>query len=138
VAPDFRLVTIGSGVVQLSLLRDRPTVVAFFCRCGLCHAVAKALARSPRIADRARIYAVFGDVAVQEPEVEKAFRDETGFTAPFLIDISHEVALLYDSVHCPRLWVIDRNGTVRYVNPSASTPPDTIVREALRALAGAP
>jgi peroxiredoxin len=133
-APNFRLASTGNEMVQLSLLRGQPVVLSFFCRCGLCHAVAKEMARTPQLAERARIYAIFGDYTIGQPPDEKEFRQSTGFEAPFLIDLSSEVGLQYDSTHCPRVWLIDKNGIVRYVNASQTAPPEQIVADVLKAL----
>ena len=123
-------------MVQLSLLRGQPVVLTFFCRCGLCHAVAQEMAHTPQLAG-VRTYAIFGDDGIGQPQYEKEFRESTGFQAPFLIDLSNEVGLQYDSTHCPRVWVIDRDGIIRYVNASQTAPPAQIVGGALKALAAA-
>jgi peroxiredoxin len=136
-APNFRIASTGNEMVQLSLLRGQPVILTFFCRCGLCVAVAKEMARTPQLAERARIYAIFGDYSIGQPQDEKAFRDDTGFRAPFLIDLASEVGLQYDSTHCPRVWVIDKSGVVRYVNASQTAPPEQIVAGALKALTAA-
>jgi peroxiredoxin len=136
VAPDFSLQSSGFGQVQLKELRGRPVILAFFCRCGRCHAVAKQMARTPQLAKRAQIYAIFGDTALLQPGEENAFRESTGFRAPFLVDPENDVEFLYDSTECPRLWVIDESGIVRYTNPTAGTPPNRIVADAMSALAG--
>jgi peroxiredoxin len=134
VAPDFRLLTTGQGITQLSLQRGGPVVLTFFCRCGLCHAVAKEIAGTPAIGEKAKVFAVFGDQAIAEPREEKAFRESTGFKAPFLMDISLEAGTLYDSARCPRVWVIDPKGIVRYRSESQTTPPAQIVAGVLKAL----
>jgi peroxiredoxin len=134
VAPNFRLASTGNEMVQLSLLRGQPVILTFFCRCGLCHAVAKEMARTPELA-HARIYAIFGDYSIGQPQDEKEFRESTGFQSPFLIDLASEVGLQYDSTHCPRVWVVDKNGIVRYVNASQTAPPEQIVAGAVKALA---
>jgi peroxiredoxin len=136
VAPNFRLASTGNDMVQLSLLRGQPVILTFFCRCGLCHAVAKEMARTPELA-HTRIYAIFGDYSIGQPQDEKEFRESTGFQSPFLIDLASEVGLQYDSTHCPRVWVVDRNGIVRYVNASQTAPPEQIVAGAVKALAAA-
>ncbi|MCL6650527.1 MAG: peroxiredoxin family protein, partial [Chloroflexi bacterium] len=90
VAPNFRLLTTDTGQVQLALLRGEPVVLAFFCRCGLCHAVAKEMASKPELSRKAKVFAVFGDQTIGKPAEEKAFREATGFRAPFLLDFSYE------------------------------------------------
>jgi peroxiredoxin len=134
VAPDFRIHSTEERITQLSMERGRPVVLTFFCRCGLCIAVAKEIARTPSIGEKAKVFAVFGDQAIREAKEEKAFRDSTGFTAPFLTDISVEVGTLYNSTACPRVWVIDAKGIVRYRSASQTTPPAQIVAEVLKAL----
>jgi peroxiredoxin len=134
IAPDFRLLTTGQGMAQLTLQRGQPVVLTFFCRCGLCHAVAKEIAAAPAIGEKAKILAVFGDDAITMPAEEKAFREATGFKAPFLSDISQEVGVLYDSAQCPRVWVIDAKGIIRYRSESQTTPPAQIVAGVLKAL----
>ena len=45
------------------------------------------------------------------------------------------VATSYDSVTCPRCWVIDPTGMIRYVNAGPDTPPKEILEAGMKHLA---
>ena len=64
----------------------------------------------------------------------KDFKWGTGWDWPILADIGTKVTLNYKSIACPRCWVIDSNGVIRYHNKDRMDPPDTIVGGALAAL----
>jgi peroxiredoxin len=135
VATDFRLPVASDRAelpMQLSLMRGRPVLLAFFCRCGRCFDMARHLAGVS--SGRASVLAVFGDPAMAQPEVARAFRDATGLTAPFLLDRGANVAHQYDSAVCPRLWAIDAAGVVRYASARPDDPPARVIADALTAL----
>jgi peroxiredoxin len=135
VATDFRLPVASDRAelpIQLSLLRGRPVLLAFFCRCGRCIDMARHLAGVA--SGRAAVLAVFGDPAMAQPEVASAFRDATGLAAPFLLDRGANVAHQYDAAACPRLWAIDAGGIVRYAGTRPDDPPARTVAGALAAL----
>jgi peroxiredoxin len=131
-APDFSLTSPQGQTVQLGFLRDRPVLLCFFCNCGLCRAFAAEIARGdlPR---KARVLVVASDSEVAE---EAAFRKETGLTeALYFHDAPPVVALRYASEECPRCWLIDTKGIVRYVNPERLMPAKEVVAGLRAALA---
>jgi peroxiredoxin len=125
-APDFTLKAVEDGEpLKLHAMRPRPTLVSFFCSCGLCAAVAKELAEAP--APKPELVAIFNDPELCTPEAAREFRKQTGFRGAILADPGAKVGAEYDSVACPRCWAVDAEGMVRYVNPSQTTPPKEIV-----------
>jgi len=132
-APDFMLTTPRGQTVQLGFLKDRPVLLCFFCNCGLCRAFASEIARAGDLAKKARILVVASDAAVAE---DPGFQKETGLTdALYFHDAPPIVALLYASEECPRCWLIDEKGIVRYVNPERLMPAAKLVTDLRAALA---
>lgn len=132
-APDFTLITSRGQSLQLGFLKDQPVLLCFFCDCGLCRAFASALARAEDLARQARILVVASDAAVAEHE---SFRKETGLTAAeYFHDSPPVTAVRYASEECPRCWLIDTEGIVRYVNPERLMPAAKLVADLRAALA---
>jgi cytochrome c biogenesis protein CcmG/thiol:disulfide interchange protein DsbE len=132
-APDFTLTTPKGQTVQLGYLKDRPVLLCFFCNCGLCRAFAAEIARAGDLAKKAQILVVASDAAVAE---EEGFRKETGLTgALYFHDAPPITALRYDSEECPRCWLIDARGVVRYVNAERLMPVAKLVADLRAALA---
>lgn len=135
VATDFRLPVASDRAelpMQLSLMRGRPVLLAFFCRCGRCFDMARRLAGVS--SGRAAVLATFGDPSMAQPAVARAFRDATGLAVPFLLDRGANVAHQYDLALCPRLWAIDAAGVVRYAGARPDDPPARVIADALAAL----
>jgi peroxiredoxin len=138
-APDFSLMTSGGQTMQLGFMRPRPVILCFFCNCGLCHAVATELAAASDLRDpaspgaRAQIVVVTHDPSV----LEESFRRETGLPGVYLNDTPPMVAPLYASEACPRCWLIDEQGIVRYVNKEQQMPAKALVTR-LRAVLAEP
>jgi peroxiredoxin len=132
-APDFTLKAIEDGeALQLQHMRPNATLLCFFCGCPACADVAKALAAAP--APKPELVAVFSSPELCTPEGAKAFRDQTGFRGAMLADPDARVTTSYDSVTCPRCWVIDSTGMIRYVNGGPDTPAKEILEAGMKHL----
>lgn len=131
-APDFALTTARGQTVQLGFLRTRPVLLCFFCNCGLCRAFAAEIARAKDLVKKTQIVVVASDAAVVE---EDDFRRATGLEALYCHDAPPVVALRYASEECPRCWLIDTKGIVRYVNPERLMPARKLVADLRAALA---
>lgn len=132
-APDFSLLTPGGQTLQLGFLRPRPVILCFFCNCGLCHAVASELAAANDLREQAQVVVVTHDTDV----LEKGFQRETGLPGVYLNDTPPMVAPQYASEACPRCWLIDEQGIVRYVNKEQQMPAKALVSQ-LRAVLAEP
>ena len=82
----------------------------------------------------AQIIAVMGDHDAYNPVTVKDFKWGTGWDWPVLADVGTVVTLKYESISCPRCWVIDANGIIRHHNKDRNDPPDTIVTGAVEAV----
>jgi peroxiredoxin len=134
-APDFTLGKAGEpGELKLSVFRGKPTVLNFFCGCGECRSVAMQLAERTKELGDVHVLAVMSDHTAYNPINLKNFRWGTGFQWPVVADIGSNVSLRYDSVNCPRVWILDADGVVRHICPGRGTPGETIVADALKAL----
>jgi peroxiredoxin len=131
-APEFTLVTHSGQTLQLGFLRRRPVILNFFCNCGLCHAFATELGRAADLREKAEILVVTADAGVAEDD---AFRHETGLAATYIHDSPPVIAPRYASEACPRCWLIDTNGIIRYVNADRLMPAKKLVTDLRTALA---
>jgi peroxiredoxin len=131
-APEFTLVTHSGQSIQLGFLRRRPVILNFFCNCGLCRAFATELGRATDLREKAEILVVTADAGVAEDD---AFRTETGLPATYIHDSPPVIAPRYASEACPRCWLIDTNGIIRYVNPDRLMPAKKLVTDLRAALA---
>jgi peroxiredoxin len=130
-APEFTLVTRKGQTLQLGFLRRRPVILNFFCNCGLCRAFATELGRATDLRQKAEVLVVTSDAGLAEDDT---FQRETGLTATYLHDSPPVVAPRYASEACPRCWLIDTTGVVRYVNPDRLMPAKKLVTDMRTAL----
>jgi peroxiredoxin len=135
IGPDFTLMKAGEGgELQLSSLRGKPVVLNFFCGCGDCREVAVLWAEQAKELGDAHLISVMHDHTGYNPANLKNFRWGTGFQWPILADIGSNVSVAWKSVDCPRIWVLDSHGVVRYKSPGRGTPAETHVADTLAAL----
>jgi peroxiredoxin len=134
-APDFKLQKAGEpGEIELSSLRGKPLVMNFFCGCGDCAEVAAEWGKRAKELGDAQMIAVNHDSTSYNPVTLKNFRWASGFKWPVLADIGSNVSLEWRSVDCPRVWVLDSEGVIRFQGPGRTTPAAEMVSGALKAL----
>ncbi len=118
IAPDFTAREVGGKPVRLAKLRGKPVTLFVFCGCEACHKIAKEWTGYAR--DRVlpagsgpTIAAYMGDRATAI-----AFAQETGLpkTVTLIPDRNLEITQKYGVAPCPRVFVIDAVGRVRYTN----------------------
>lgn len=136
-APEFTLTEPErNGSVSLSGLRGKSVVLNFFCGCAWCDDVATSWTKRP-VPASVELVAIWNDADSSSPAELRKFRARTGFTGRILVDPDHIATLAYNSSECPRVWVVDAAGTIRYVNANRTDPAERIVTEATAALAPA-
>jgi peroxiredoxin len=134
-APDFSLHTVGDDrLIQLSGLRGKPVIVSFMCNCSFCYELAHAWVKNRGKNGSAEMLAIMHNRETFNPVNVRHFRDATHFEVPILADLNSKTALQYRSTDCPQVWVIDRDGVIRWHNKDRTDPADTIVKGALDAL----
>jgi peroxiredoxin len=137
-APDFELPPAGGGApIRLSSMRGQPVLLCFFCGCGDCEAAAKRLAPEASTM-RARMVAVVENARQLQPDRIARFRQVTGFSGPVLADSGGVVTHRYRSMSCPRIWLLDRDGMIRYRNLDPHDSPVELAHGVQRALSGSP
>ncbi|HLV81551.1 MAG TPA: redoxin domain-containing protein [Chthonomonadaceae bacterium] len=151
-APAFTLADAQGHSRSLADFRGHPVALFFFCGCQWCHECADAWAqlqrgnalpapasgaRPPAKNDPRTVVVFQGDA-----EAVRAFATETGLdTAQTLLlpDPKLAVTLRYQALPCPRVFVLDGQGIVRYTNDHADDAPQkapalAIVSRAVSAL----
>jgi peroxiredoxin len=134
-APEFKLEVLGKPGEHLALsdLRGRPAIVIFNCGCRLCYDFNNAFKEvAPRMKDAQPVGIMMNHYSYAPGQVRN-FRETTGFQGPLLMDNKSATTLTYNSTDCPRAWLIDRDGVIRYVNKDNKVPADVIARELLEA-----
>lgn len=126
-APEIDLVTEASIGISLFQYRGRKVVLAFMCGCSLCKPLVPKLNEIIRDYGQDRV-TVLGATAFTQ-ESRDQFRAETKPEFPICIDPDRKTIIHYASEACPRLWVIDEEGIIRYTNKSITTPTDQLAAE---------
>ena len=112
-APDFELAQLDGGQVRLSGLQGRVVVMEFWATwCGPCRY------STPSLEAMYRKYRDQGVTVLLINQAESPTRiqkwAEGRFTAPILLDVEQVVARQYRVTGLPTLFVIDRQGMIRY------------------------
>jgi peroxiredoxin len=134
-APGFELEVLGKPGERLALsdLRGKPALVVFNCGCKLCYDFNRAFREvAPRMKDLQPVGIMMNHYSYS-PDQIRNFRETTGFKWPLLIDHESGVTLTYDSDDCPRVWLVDRDGIIRYHNKSNEEPAPKIIADLLAA-----
>ena len=117
----------------------------FFCPCEKCRPVAQRWAEMQRDArvrfanSKPASIVVFGG----DGEAAKEFMTGSGLTNEnnrMLPDVEYKAALAYDAIPCPRVFVVDAAGMIRYTNKvvgakEAVTEPATVVNQVIAVVA---
>jgi len=147
-APSFVLPDTEGRKRALKDKRGRPVALFFFCSCSLCEPVGRLWAEAshdlsttaPGRSNKAEPTTVV--VFAGDAEATLDFARTTGLEAAqatLLVDPDLQVAQSYDAVPCPRVFVLDARGILRYTNnekgpASYQIPAPTIVSRAVTAL----
>ena len=116
-APEFTLPNIDGKKQTLGDFRGKPVAAFFFCGCRLCHKCARAwneIQRSGTVAEPVSIVIFHGN-----EEETRLFAEETQLDPKrtvLLADLDEKVTESYQADPCPRVFVLDRDGVVRYTN----------------------
>jgi hypothetical protein len=128
-APLFTLPDVDGKSVSLKALRGKPVVVWFFCACEYCKPVAKLWAEARdsdalNAKDSAAKPPVSLIVFAGEADETREFGQINGHAnEPLLPDPKLRTALLYNAIPCPRMFVLDAKGVLRYTNNEAGRQP---------------
>jgi len=132
-APAFTLKDADGTSHTLAEYRDRAVVVCFACGCQWCHAFGVEWAQMQRsgvLADAVASTAPSVPPAMSKPPITlvifmgdasaaRAYAVSAGLDLKqtvLLPDADFKVTRLYHAMPCPRLYVLDGNGLLRYVN----------------------
>src|SRR5206468_3662382 len=86
-APDFSLPRIdGTTPFRPFWLRGRPMILLFSCGCASCEEVARRMAATPELKERAEVAVVVTSRAAGTVESVAQFRERTGYRGPMLAD----------------------------------------------------
>ena len=115
----------------------KPCVLLFFCGCAPCHDFARLWAQAQDAGEirgehaaSARTVVVFlGDAGAA-----RQFTSETGLAPAetlILTDPSDQTGQRFGVVQCPRVFVLDAAGHLKYTNPESTDPPKPLSAAAL-------
>ncbi len=148
-AKPFSTVDLSGRRLTLNSLKGSPAVLLFFCGCDYCHRFARswsALQRSG--AFKAEVLAPNAKFSAKAPKWElttlvffaegadaaRAFVNEVGLDAAktrVSADPEMKTARDYDALTCPRIFVLDSHGSIRYDNhhkdDDAHRAPDSVI-----------
>jgi peroxiredoxin len=110
--PTFTLPNEKGKKVSLAEFQGKPVVVNFFCGCQKCIGVGKMLGEWQK---KENVQMV--GLVTFKPEFYSEFRRDTGIQFPLLLDPEKEIGMQWNSMICPRIWVLDGKGRAVYTNP---------------------
>ena len=125
--PAFTLPDLGGKPRALADFRGRPVALFFFCDCDSCRRCALAWGeaqRSGALPPLPSVIVFSGDAAAA-----KRFREEAGLDAAqttMLTDPTDRIADRYQAPVCPRVFVLNAAGGLRYTNNERGTDPQTM------------
>jgi peroxiredoxin len=133
-APSFDLLAVGEGQsIRSADLRGKPVILNFYCGCNFCSTVGREWVKNKDKVGDAVVLAVMINHWNYAPEAIRKYREKTGWSWPVLADMQSETADKYDALTCPRLFVIDRHGIIRYASVEGASDEKKLVSDALAA-----
>lgn len=128
-APEFELEVLGKPGERIALsdYRGRPVVIVFNCGCKLCYDFNNLFRHAAPKMTKLQPIGIMMNHWSYSPDQIKNFRETTGFRWPLLMDMKSHTTLTYDSDDCPRIWLVDRDGVIRYNNPTNKMPAKEII-----------
>jgi len=114
---------------RLSDYRGKKVLVGFCCGCGRCHRIA--MRWQEQFGGQAGLQLLV--IADLSPSAAEEFRQRTRIRFPLLLDPVGQTAKGYDSLSCPRCWLISETGRVIYCS-SGPTDNLAIVNKRVRQL----
>jgi len=133
-APDFDLLSVGQGrSVRLEDLKGKPVIINFYCGCNFCSIVGKEWVKNRDKVGDATVLAVMTNHWTYNPAAVRSYRTRTGWAWPVLADIDSQTANNFNALTCPRVFVLDGQGVVRYASTEGASDEKKLVAEALAA-----
>jgi peroxiredoxin len=131
-APEIDVISEANIGITLHQYHGRKVLLAFLCGCGLCRPLVPKLNEIVREQGQDRV-TVLGITAFTK-EQRDVFKAENKPDFPVCTDLERKTHIRYASEACPRLWLIDEQGIIRYNNPSITTPTQRLVADLRRHL----
>jgi peroxiredoxin len=131
-APEIDVISEASIGLSLEQYRGRKVVLAFMCGCDLCKRLVPRLNEMLRRegADKVTVLAI----GAFSTDGRDRFKSDTRAEFPVCIDPDRKTIIRYASEACPRLWLIDEQGTIRYTNKDNLMPAAKLAAELSRQL----
>lgn len=145
IAPDFSLKNIDGKILSFDDVKgENGTVVAFICNhCPYVKAIINRLVDDAVVLQAADIgvVAIMPNDTAHYPEDSfenmRGFAKEHGFSFPYLIDETQEVAKAYDAVCTPDIFGFNAQGQLRYRGRLDSAGPNKVNQDTERELVNA-
>jgi peroxiredoxin len=131
-APEINVIAEASIGVNLEQYRGQKVVLVFVCGCDLCKRLVPQLNELVRREghDKATVLAI----GAFSTEGRDRFKADTKAEFSVCIDPDRKTIIRYASEACPRLWLVDEQGVIRYTNNDIRTPPARLAAELRREL----
>jgi peroxiredoxin len=126
-APEIDIVSEANIGISLDQYRGQKVLLAFLCGCERCRPLVPKLNALVRDQGHDRV-AVFG-VTAFDKEMRDRFKAELKPEFPICLDPERKTIIHYASEACPRLWLIDEAGVIRYNNKDIHTPTAKLASE---------
>jgi len=120
-APDFELQNLEGQTVSLSDYRGSPVMLNFWASwCGPCRSEMPFFQQVYEDTEwEAAGLVILGVNIGESPSVAGGFMEDNGFTFPVLLDMTGEVAEMYNTRSIPATFFIDERGIIRHSDVGA-------------------
>jgi peroxiredoxin len=136
-APEFDLLAVGENRnIRSRELQGKPVILNFYCGCNFCSVVGKEWVNNKDKVGNAAVLAVMSNHWTYAPGAVQQFRARTGWTWTTLADLHSRVTTEFNAVTCPRVFVLDPQGVIRYASKEGASDEKQIIKEALAAVRG--
>jgi peroxiredoxin len=126
-APEINVIGEANIGFSLQQYHGRKVVLAFLCGCERCKPLVPKLNQIVRQQGQDRVTVLA--ITAFSKEGRDQFKADTKPDFAVCIDPDRKTIVHYASEACPRLWVIDEQGIIRYTNSSITTPAARLVAD---------
>jgi peroxiredoxin len=131
-APEIDVISEAAIGLTLEQYRGQKVVLAFMCGCDLCKRLVPRLNELVRRQGHDKLTVLA--IGAFSTDGRDRFKADTKAEFSVCIDPDRKTILHYASEACPRLWLIDEQGVIRYTNTNNRVPAATLAAELTRQL----
>jgi peroxiredoxin len=134
-APEFNMLAVGEKrSIRSADLLGKPVIINFYCGCNFCSIVGEEWVKNKDKVGDVPVLAVMSNHWNYSPSAVKQYRARTGWPWPILADIGSQTTTLFNAHTCPKLFVLDHQGIIRFASGEGAADEKALVAAAVAAV----